>query len=63
MTNDKLSAGADKHYQNNVKKNQIHLQKYSQGLLAEAVLIAGKPYFLISRNGEISVEASIEKLG
>jgi hypothetical protein len=51
----------DKHSENSKNKNsEIYLQKYSKGVLAEAVLIAGKPVFLVSRYGAISVEHSIE---
>jgi hypothetical protein len=58
----KLAADGDKHSENSKnKKSEIYLQKYSKGVLAEAVLIAGKPVFLISRKGIISVQASIDE--
>jgi hypothetical protein len=56
----KLAADRDKHSENTKNKNsEVYLQKYSKGVLAEAVLIAGKPVFLISKKGVISVQASI----
>jgi hypothetical protein len=44
----------------NEGKREECLQKYSNGLLAEAILIAGQPYFLVSKNGKISIVPSIE---
>jgi hypothetical protein len=45
----------------NNHKKEVFLQKYSNGLLAEAILIAGRPYFLVSENKEeISIVPSIE---
>src|SRR5215210_7107517 len=45
----------------NDHKREVFLQKYTNGLLAEAVLIAGRPYFLVSENKEeISIVQSIE---
>src|SRR5829696_1388821 len=41
-------------------KKVYYMQKYSNGLLAEAVLIAGQPYFLVSENAEISIVPSID---
>jgi hypothetical protein len=47
---------------NKDKKRESYLQKFSQGLafLAEGILIAGRPHFLVSKEGVISVEGSIE---
>src|SRR5215203_6212523 len=44
------------------KREEVFLQKYTNGLLlAEAILIAGRPYFLVSENKEeISIVQSIE---
>ena len=45
----------------NDHKREEFLQKYTDGLLAEAILIAGQPYFLVSENKEeISIVPSIE---
>jgi hypothetical protein len=57
----KLPVDRDKGSQNNKnKKKEIYLPNYSKGPVAEAVLIGGKPCFLVSRTGTISVESSIE---
>jgi hypothetical protein len=46
---------------NDHKREEVFLQKYTDGLLAEAILIAGRPYFLVSENKEeISIVQSIE---
>jgi hypothetical protein len=46
---------------NEASKIKIYMQKYSnEQLIAEAVLIAGRPYFLVSRRGDIQIEQLIK---